>query len=487
MKKGKVIFLAAIVLALIASVSCKKEVKLWQPNPPYPGLEVMMSKYIIDPDKDTVLMLSNGSSIAIPAKVMVNSEGQIVNGTYDLYYREFHDAVDILLSGIPMEIYSMGQSRVFQTAGMFELVAQQDGRKLNLAEGKNIDIRFASKYPGADYNFFFLNPENSSWEWVDLPETEDNSQKKIAQQALSDKEPKIFLGDKYFVLNYNRFLDIFLNDDYYKIYEKRNDKSLKKKLVAYNFKLYNVFIEGELQFLRSYYHPAEMLWQEIDDKVFPSWTKTLVADWKKDSNGKWVLSNYSFSNLGNNIYLVSYKEGNKSFTKKMEVVMPLSSILKLSAENWQQQYDKAMENLKADQEKIDLMAETYRSFSINKLGTYNFDCLLKGLDEWTKVNASFTLDSKPSTDGNVIIILGDNSGYITVKPNEYSSMRINPKSGHRILMLMANQQLGVFPAEKQSSMNIDSMKTLSSPSYTFTFEGKKVTDAVEFRKIMGFK
>jgi len=486
MNSKRSIQLVLLLGAIIFMSACKKE-KQWQPNPPYPGLEVKMTNYTINSSKDTILLLSNGTSISIPANAMVTSDGKTINGSYEFGYREFHDAIDIMLSGIPMEISSMGAKRTLQTAGMFEMKAEQNGAKLKIADSKKIDIRFASRYPGTNYSFFYMNPERGEWEWADLPEAEINQQKIDAMNALDAKAPKVMLGDKYFIINFDRFLDIYFNDDYDRIYKNRKSKLIRQKLEGYKFKIYDAMIEGEVRFLRSYYQPSEMLWKDIDGKNFPSWTRDFERDWKKDSKGQWYITNYSFTSLGNNIYQVNYSVGAKSFSKKMEAVIPLSSILKLSADQWQQQYDEAMQKLKEEQAKVDLMAETYRSFSVNRLGMYNFDCLLKGLDEWTKVNASFTLNSKPSTEGKVIIILGDNSGYINVKPTDYGAMRINPKSGHRILMLMANQQLGIFPANKLVSINIDSLKALPSPSYTFNFEVQKVADAVEFRKILGFK
>ncbi len=487
MNSKRLFQLAAIVVAITFTSCCHKKDKLWQPNPPYPGLEVKMSTYTINTNRDTVLVLSNGTSISIPAGAMVTKDGKPVDGSYELRYREFHDAVDILLSGIPMDFNTMGQNRTLQTAGMFEIDALQNNLKLKIADGKDINVRFASRYPGSKYNFFFMNPEKSEWEWVDIPEVEDNQLKKDAQLALNAKAPNIFLGDKYFVINYDRFLDIYLNDDYDKIYQARKNNSLRKKLEEYNFKIYDVSIEGELTFLRSYYQPAEMLWKDIDGINFPKWITGFEYNWVKDKSGQWYRDNYNFSSIGNNIYQVTFKSGKKIFTKKMEAIMPLKNILKLPASQWQQRYDEAMENLKAEQEKIDLMAETYRSFSFNRLGTYNFDCLLKGLEEWTKINASFTLNNAPTPDSKVFLVLGDNSGYITINPKDYKTMRINPISGHRIIMILPDQQVGIFPVEKVKAINIDSLKALTDPSFTFRIEGKKVSDAIAFREMLGFK
>ncbi len=233
--------------------SCKKS---YSPLPPYPGMEIKMTTFSIDSQKDTAIVLANGTIITYNAGALVKADGSPVSGNVDILYREFHDAVDIFLAGIPMDYNSMGEKRTMQTAGMFEIDAQQGTEKLRIADDKNIHVKLASKYKGEEYSFFNLNPENGNWDWVDLPSTEINVDKSIAQQALDAKKPSKLFGDEFFVLNYNRFLDIYLNDDYNRIYKLRNDKNLKKKLEEYNFKFYEVDIWGEIKFNKAYYHPA---------------------------------------------------------------------------------------------------------------------------------------------------------------------------------------------------------------------------------------
>lgn len=488
MNKRRLIQLSMLFVSLILASSCKKEVKTWQPTPPYPGLEIKMLNFTIDASKDTVIKLPNGTSISIPSESFEMQDGSNVKGEYTLLYREFHDAVDILLSGIPMDINIMGERRTLRTAGMFEIDAQQGDSKLKIKDGKAVDVRFASRYKDSNYDFFYMNPETGLWEWVDLPNTEVNQEKIDAENALKEKSPNIFLGDKFFVLNFDRFLDIYFNDDYEKIYKNKTSNTIRKKLQEYNFKIYNLVVEGELVFLRAYYHPAEMLWKEIDGKEFPNWLKDFNFEWMKDKNGVWVYSNYKFLSLGNNIYQISYSDkSGKSFTKKMEAIIPLKSILKLSANQWQQKYDEAIASLKVEQERVDMMAETYRSFSIRRLGTYNFDCTIKDLDEWLPINANFTLLNNPVTEGNLIVILADNSGYINVKPEEYKKMRVKPFVGNRIIMIQKNNEFGLYSAEKMLKVNFDSLRTINNPSFTFNLENRKVTDAIEFRKLLGFK
>ncbi len=476
----------ALVLGLLSfAACCNKGSDNWKPNPPYQGLETQMTAFSINPLRDTVLILPSGTSLTIPHGSFVDAGGNPVSGNVDVLYREFHDAVDILLAGITMDYNSMDEKRTLTTAGMFELDAKSKGQQLAVAKGKKIDVRLASNYPGTNYNFFYMNPQTSAWEWVDLPTVEVNQEKIDAKEALANKMPSLFMGDEYFVLSYDRFLDYFLNDDWYKIQDHRNDKSIRRKLEEYKVKMYDVVARGEVLFGKSYYHPIELLWKDLDGKAIPKWTSDFEFSWEKNAKGDWYISNFNLKKLEGNRYEIYYKLGKKTFTKQMEAIIPLKNLLRLPAAEWQKRYDEAMAQLAEEQAKVDLMAETYRTFSVSRLGIYNFDALLK-MDNWFEIMPSFTLNSSQTTNGDVVIILGDNSGYIKLNPEQYSTMRINPESGHRVIMLLPNNEIAIYPVEQFKGIDIESLRAQTKPPYTFALESKKVNSAVELRKILGF-
>ncbi|MBS4012141.1 MAG: hypothetical protein KGZ97_00065 [Bacteroidetes bacterium] len=143
-----------------------------------------------------------------------------------------------------MDYFSLGEKRHFQTAGMFQVYAYQNGEELKLADDKNIDIRFGSKYPGDHYSFFIMDAESGEWQWIDLSETEINSVKTQARDEMESKAPKLYMGDEYFVFNYQKFLDIYFNEDWDKIYKLSQDKSIRSKLEAYNVKLLQYSLGG---------------------------------------------------------------------------------------------------------------------------------------------------------------------------------------------------------------------------------------------------
>ncbi len=464
---------------------CKHK-ETWKPQPPFAGLEQNVSTFQVSTESDTIITLASGTKISIPKGIFAFADGSPVSGEVELLYREFHDGLDIFLAGIPMDYSSMGEKRTMQTAGMFEIDAKKDGKPLKLISDSKIDIAFGSKYQGENYSFFYLNPESGGWEWVDMPEYEVNAEKVAALENLQKISPKLYMGEDFFVLNYNRFLDVYLKDDWEKIYKLRESKTIKKKLEEYKVRFNDLYADGELVFGKSYYHPAEMLWKDLDGKDFPRWLKKFEPEWKKTEKGRWYISNYNFKSLGNNTYETSYVVGGKKFTKRLEAVIPLKNLLKLPAAEWQSRYDEAMKQLAEEQSKIDLMAESFRSFSVNRLGTYNFDCLLKQLNEWFEIVPEFSLNGNSVLPNQVIILLGDNSGYISISADKLKTMRINPASKHRIIAFLPENTMGVFPVSKLDSIHIADLNQNEKPAINFDLVSYQPTDAVALREFLGF-
>ncbi len=472
-------------LALLATLilGCKKTEQPWEPTPPFPGLEKSLTSYSINANTDTLLYLSDGTSLVIKAGTFSTLDGLPVDGEIELLYREFHDALDIFLAGIHMDFNSMGEKRTFQTGGMFEIDAQKDGEKLRIAENKSVDIKFGSNYQGGNYSFFYLNPDGGEWEWVDMPDYEVNGEKIDAQAAINAKSPKLFMGDEYFIFNYDSFLDIYLKDDRKKINKLKDDKKFERKLKEYKVKFNNIDIVGEVRFLRGYYHPAELLWKDIDSKAFPQWLENFRVKWVK-VNDKWVIENFKIEPKGNNQFVFTFKDDNREFTKTMESVIPLKNLFKFSPDEWQKRYDEAMAEIAKEQARVDLMSETYRSFSLNRLGTYNFDRLLNQ-DDWFLIDPSFTIsNSSPNEKG--LLILGDNSGYISFIPEELNEIMVYPESNHRIFVILNDSTIAYYPVEKYTEWDIDSLRNLSTPAINFDLVSHKVTDAVSLREFLGF-
>ena len=77
--------------------------------PPLEAVDVAFKNFEIKNGEAQTFQLENGTSIEIPANAFVDANGQPVTSTVNIGYREFHNAAEILASGIPMKAVHNGQ------------------------------------------------------------------------------------------------------------------------------------------------------------------------------------------------------------------------------------------------------------------------------------------------------------------------------------------------------------------------------------------
>lgn len=128
---------------------------------PKPEWDKKFNKYIVDNKRDTVLMHETGSVLTIPKNCFVKNDGSSINGFVTVHYREFHNAMEVALSGIPM---NLGDSAQLVSGGMFELRAKKNGTSLGLKEGKEITVNLMSSEKDEEFDHYYLNEGNMAWE-----------------------------------------------------------------------------------------------------------------------------------------------------------------------------------------------------------------------------------------------------------------------------------------------------------------------------------
>lgn len=100
-----------------------------------------------------------GTEVTVPADAFVNKNGKPVSGKVELKVREFHGVKDIFLSGITMQ--SEEGDEVMKSGGMIEIRAFQGEDSLELAKGKELDIKLAfTGEPEENYSLFYLENDN---------------------------------------------------------------------------------------------------------------------------------------------------------------------------------------------------------------------------------------------------------------------------------------------------------------------------------------
>ncbi|MEL6972336.1 MAG: hypothetical protein AAFO02_19375 [Bacteroidota bacterium] len=144
-------------------------------NVPLPEMNITYEvKTVADAHRGGVIDYESGSRLVIPAAAFMNDRGKLIGGEVEIHYRELHDYIDFFVSGIPMAYDSLGMQRYLTSAGMVEVFAKQNGRRLRLAPGKAVQVELRSEVRVQDYftlpNYYVyrLDTVKRSWEYQNI-------------------------------------------------------------------------------------------------------------------------------------------------------------------------------------------------------------------------------------------------------------------------------------------------------------------------------
>lgn len=136
-----------------------------QVKPLMPLLNKPQEHFQVSANKPIQFTASDGTTVRIPANALQNAQGGLITGEVDITYRSFHEAYGIIASGIPMHIAMDGIVEHFETAGMYELYASQNGEAVSLAAGGGIALeRPAGPALAEDFAGWQLNEASGAWE-----------------------------------------------------------------------------------------------------------------------------------------------------------------------------------------------------------------------------------------------------------------------------------------------------------------------------------
>ena len=134
-------------------------------NPPIKKLDIQSDSYYCENEVGGEFTHSSGSNIFVPKNAFVDNNGNSLNGEIELRYREFHDPIDFILSGIPMTYDSAGTEYTFESAGMIEIYGYQNGKPVELADGKPIRIEMNPKDGSSRFNLYELDTSSGDWRY----------------------------------------------------------------------------------------------------------------------------------------------------------------------------------------------------------------------------------------------------------------------------------------------------------------------------------
>ncbi|MEL6942098.1 MAG: hypothetical protein AAFO82_05465 [Bacteroidota bacterium] len=156
-------------------------------NPPLENVSPTFASYQVNGSTGGTYDYGENSKLIVPQGAFQGANGQAIEGEVNLFYREMHDAVDFFLSGIPLTYDSAGVNYTLESAGMIEIYAEQDGKRVRMMPGKSIDIELASEISipflnvPPKFNIYKLDVEARNWVYQ-----EPNQMSVLTSAALSD-------------------------------------------------------------------------------------------------------------------------------------------------------------------------------------------------------------------------------------------------------------------------------------------------------------
>ncbi|MBL7902608.1 MAG: hypothetical protein JNK73_11485 [Bacteroidia bacterium] len=193
---------------------------------PLPGIDINDTIYHLDPEIENSFYYVSGSFIYIDKNAFVNANGLTHEGPVSLFYREYRNSVEIMLSGIPMINTVADEERVFKSGGMYEIWARDDnGELLKTRSDTSVKIYFALTDTSESFQFFSLN-ENGTWTTVDEKLNINNSGRKTLSGPKSSRAVQAYFD--FIRINAVRrtdttnYMSRFYNDEYLLTYRKDN-------------------------------------------------------------------------------------------------------------------------------------------------------------------------------------------------------------------------------------------------------------------------
>jgi hypothetical protein len=197
---------------------------------PIPGININDTTFSFNPSQKANFTYESGTELTIDPNVFFDQNGTRYNGTVKLFYREFRNPVEIMLSGIPMTNNVNGETQLFKSGGMYELNAfDTQNKPLMLNSDTAIKIKFALTDTSQSFQFFSLNNDGS---WATLTNSittaPSSTVSKNGTKAVQEYYGYLRNGNKS-VADTTKFNDRFYSREYIYTYRKDNFEINKYK------------------------------------------------------------------------------------------------------------------------------------------------------------------------------------------------------------------------------------------------------------------
>jgi len=463
-------------------------------NPPFTGIDIEYEKYIVDAEKGGDLEYKTGSKIKVPEHAFTDENGNVIVGDVEIRYREFHKPLDFIVAGIPMTYDSAGVRRHFESAGMMEILAFQDGRQVYVNPDNLISVEMASDYSGTKYNLYSLDTVAKNWrfegkdrvlkpgsgdEGITLSDQMENDNP-VAQNRVHRDEP---LFPEYYTSTEEN-IRAYIAEVKNEIAELEDEEPVKPRVASDDKYSFDLDVDAE-EFPELAVYKG-MKFEVADDSRFRAdfyniiWEEAVLEEAGdagryslelRKGNEKYKFDVYPvFEGEGYEKALETYKSRFADYKKKLQErqaeeekkeqelvkIMKKKSGMDSKMENEMKEAEKMLRQQKKRMAAFNTANKVLRAFQINGFGYWNCDNPLSFPAE--KKLAALFADKQNSEEMKSSIWEGDYLEFIklyliekdrnaifTVDLNKLDKFTYNPKKENMIIGVTKENLLAVFP------------------------------------------
>ncbi len=139
--------------------------------------------YTVQAGEDQVLELPSGNKITFSANSL------LADGAVEIKVREFNSIEEAMLAGIPMDY----KKDAFESAGMMEIRAFQNGKEVLISEENPISVSMNVRSTDEAFKFWYLDENNKNWISHEADITEFNPEN--LEEELKSTDIRITLID----------------------------------------------------------------------------------------------------------------------------------------------------------------------------------------------------------------------------------------------------------------------------------------------------
>lgn len=195
-------------------------------NSCFEELQKDFTTYNLSAEKGGTITYESGSTVHFEPNSITYEDGTPVKGNIEVSYREFRNPAEILFSGIPMTYTEKGEKLNFNSGGMFELRAKQNGKNLKLNKPAIIDFVATEILP--DMNYYAMDDQNGQWKKVKSLEDNKTEPRTEAKEIMETTQNVIIGNGNNIKDKFNANEDLVIVNGELKIFKHQDNGNRKE-------------------------------------------------------------------------------------------------------------------------------------------------------------------------------------------------------------------------------------------------------------------